>query len=137
MKSNINWVFLIFGIFLVLSCSKKNKRIVSPSPYDVELNQSKMEGNLINEKSTKNISEISVLYSPKSWKAYWELTPTEVAVFESHRLLWEKCVKTNVPFLICEDDIGRETRAIRAARDVKLRELREMEQTLKNAGLII
>ena len=31
---------------------------------------------------------------------------------------------------------GRETRAIRAARDVKLRELREMEQTLKNAGLI-
>ena len=32
---------------------------------------------------------------------------------------------------------GRETRAIRAARDVKLRELREMEQTLKNAGLII
>ena len=32
---------------------------------------------------------------------------------------------------------GRETRAIRAARDAKLRELREMEQTLKNAGLII
>ena len=32
---------------------------------------------------------------------------------------------------------GRETRVIRAARDVKLRELREMEQTLKNAGLII
>ena len=32
---------------------------------------------------------------------------------------------------------GRETRAIRAARDVKLRELRKMEQTLKNAGLII
>ena len=32
---------------------------------------------------------------------------------------------------------GRETRAIRAARDIKLRELREMEQTLKNAGLII
>ena len=31
---------------------------------------------------------------------------------------------------------GRETRAIRAARDVKLRELRELEQTLKNAGLI-
>ena len=31
---------------------------------------------------------------------------------------------------------GRETRAIRAAKDVKLRELREMEQTLKNAGLI-
>ena len=31
---------------------------------------------------------------------------------------------------------GRETRAIREARDVKLRELREMEQTLKNAGLI-
>ena len=29
---------------------------------------------------------------------------------------------------------GRETRAIRAARDVKLR---EKEQTLKNAGLII
>jgi hypothetical protein len=62
MKSNINWVFLIFGIFLVLSCSKKNKRIVSPSPYNVELNQSKMEGNLINEKSTKNISEISAVY---------------------------------------------------------------------------
>ena len=32
---------------------------------------------------------------------------------------------------------GRETRVIRAARDVKLRELHEMEQTLKNAGLII
>ena len=32
---------------------------------------------------------------------------------------------------------GRETRAIRAARDVKLRELREIEQTLKNTGLII
>ena len=32
---------------------------------------------------------------------------------------------------------GRETRAIRAARDAKLRELREMEQTLKDAGLII
>jgi len=31
---------------------------------------------------------------------------------------------------------GRETRAIRAERDVKLRELREMEQNLKNAGLI-
>ena len=31
---------------------------------------------------------------------------------------------------------GRETRAIRAVRDVKLRDLREMEQTLKNAGLI-
>tara|TARA_B110000093_G_C12823357_1_gene347899 strand:+ start:594 stop:809 length:216 start_codon:yes stop_codon:yes gene_type:complete len=32
---------------------------------------------------------------------------------------------------------GRETRAIRATRDAKLRELREMKQTLKNAGLII
>jgi hypothetical protein len=32
---------------------------------------------------------------------------------------------------------GRETRAIGAARDVKLRELRKMEQALKNAGLII
>ena len=61
--------------------------------------------NAIDAKS-KNISEISVLYNPKSWKAYWELTPTEVAVFESHRLLWEKCAKTNnIPFLICEDDI--------------------------------
>ena len=32
---------------------------------------------------------------------------------------------------------GRETLAIRSKRDAKLRELREMEQTLKNAGLII
>ena len=32
---------------------------------------------------------------------------------------------------------GRETRAIRATRDAKLRELRQMEQTLKNVGLII
>jgi len=32
---------------------------------------------------------------------------------------------------------GRETNAIRAKRGAKGRELREMEQTLKNAGLII
>ena len=31
---------------------------------------------------------------------------------------------------------GRETRAIRTARDAKLRVLRKTEQTLKNAGLI-
>ena len=31
---------------------------------------------------------------------------------------------------------GRETRATRAARDVKIRELRVMEQALKNAVLI-
>ena len=31
---------------------------------------------------------------------------------------------------------GRETRAIRAKRDAKLRELRELEHTMKAAGLI-
>ena len=31
---------------------------------------------------------------------------------------------------------GRETRAIRAKRDAKLRELRELEQVMKNLGMI-
>ena len=49
---------------------------------------------------------ISPYYKPRSWKAYWEMTATEVAVFESHRLLWEQCALENKDaFFICEDDI--------------------------------
>jgi GR25 family glycosyltransferase involved in LPS biosynthesis len=51
-------------------------------------------------------AEISPYYRPKSWKAYWEMTATEVAVFESHRLLWKQCALENKDaFFICEDDI--------------------------------
>jgi GR25 family glycosyltransferase involved in LPS biosynthesis len=50
--------------------------------------------------------DISPFYRPRSWKAYWELSATEVAVFESHRLLWEQCASENKgAFFICEDDI--------------------------------
>jgi len=50
--------------------------------------------------------DISPYYTPNSWKAYWELSATEVAVFESHRLLWEKCALENTDaYFICEDDI--------------------------------
>lgn len=50
--------------------------------------------------------KISRFYRPKSWKAYWEMTATEVAVFESHRILWEKCAYDGEsPFFICEDDV--------------------------------
>ena len=54
----------------------------------------------------QDINKLSPLYTPQSWKAYWELSPTEVAVFESHRMLWEQCAKENNGcYLICEDDI--------------------------------
>ncbi|MEP4038504.1 glycosyltransferase family 25 protein [Pseudophaeobacter sp.] len=54
----------------------------------------------------KDPQDISPYYRPRSWKAYWELTATEIAVFESHRQLWEQCALENdEAYLICEDDV--------------------------------
>ncbi len=45
-------------------------------------------------------------YAPRSWGPYWTLTPTEVAVFESHRAVWTRILAENLSAAaVFEDDI--------------------------------
>lgn len=45
-------------------------------------------------------------YRPHSWGPYWELSGTEVAVFESHRALWARMIDQGVDAaVILEDDV--------------------------------
>ncbi|MEE9454213.1 MAG: glycosyltransferase family 25 protein [Paracoccaceae bacterium] len=45
-------------------------------------------------------------YKPGGWRARWSLTPTEIAVFESHRALWTHIVTENLEMaIIMEDDV--------------------------------
>jgi len=44
-------------------------------------------------------------YRPARWGAYWSLLPSEVAVFESHRALWEVIAASNNPAVVLEDDV--------------------------------
>lgn len=63
MKNKLTWLTLLLGCFLIISCSKKNKVVVTPSAsYDTEVNPPTVEENVINEKSPKNISELSKDY---------------------------------------------------------------------------
>lgn len=44
-------------------------------------------------------------YTPKNWGPYWTLKSTEIAVFESHRTVWERIAETNQPGGVFEDDV--------------------------------
>ena len=45
-------------------------------------------------------------YKPHSWGPRWELTPSEVAVFDSHRRAWRAGLDRDAgPFVVCEDDL--------------------------------
>lgn len=48
---------------------------------------------------------ISPRYRPGRWGAYWSLLPSEVAVFESHRALWQQVVESGQPAVLMEDDV--------------------------------
>ncbi|WP_425046578.1 glycosyltransferase family 25 protein [Primorskyibacter sp. S87] len=50
-------------------------------------------------------------YRPHSWGPYWTLRETEIAVFESHRAIWEKIVESDRPAAIFEDDVLISTQA--------------------------
>lgn len=63
MKNKFTWLTLVLGCFLIISCSKKIKVVVAPSPsYDIEVNPPTIEENVLNEQSPKNISELSKVY---------------------------------------------------------------------------
>ena len=44
-------------------------------------------------------------YRPERWGEYWSLLPSEVAVFESHRAIWEKIAASERPGVVMEDDV--------------------------------
>ena len=45
-------------------------------------------------------------YAPRSWGPYWTMRPSEIAVFESHRAVWERVRDGNAPAaVVFEDDI--------------------------------
>jgi len=44
-------------------------------------------------------------YQPRRWGPYWTLRRSEVAVFESHRALWEKIAAATGAGVIFEDDV--------------------------------
>ena len=44
-------------------------------------------------------------YRPESWGQYWQLTDTEIAVFESHRAIWERIAVLDNPAAVLEDDV--------------------------------
>ena len=48
---------------------------------------------------------ISDRYTPHRWGPYWEMTPTEVAVMESHRAIWRRVAETRRVSAIFEDDV--------------------------------
>ncbi|MDK3020353.1 glycosyltransferase family 25 protein [Pseudodonghicola flavimaris] len=48
---------------------------------------------------------ISRRYRPGRWGAYWSLLPSEVAVFESHRALWQRVRDDGAPAVLMEDDV--------------------------------
>ncbi len=54
-------------------------------------------------------------YTPGHWRSpKWELTPTEIAIFESHRNIWKHMIELGMPFvLVLEDDmfLAREFRS--------------------------
>lgn len=63
MKKQFNWVLLVVGCLIFISCSKKSKVVVAPSPtFDIEENSSTSDGQVINEKSASKISELSRVY---------------------------------------------------------------------------
>ena len=44
-------------------------------------------------------------YRPESWGQYWQLTDTEIAVFESHRAIWERIALLDTAAVVLEDDV--------------------------------
>lgn len=44
-------------------------------------------------------------YAPRSWGEWWTLRPTEIAVFESHRSVWQRILDAGHPGAIFEDDV--------------------------------
>lgn len=44
-------------------------------------------------------------YRPASWGQYWELSDTEVAVFESHRSIWDRIASQDSTGVVLEDDV--------------------------------
>lgn len=63
MKNQFNWLALILGCLIFISCSKKNKVVVTPSPsFDIEENIALSEESVIKKKSPSKISELSKVY---------------------------------------------------------------------------
>ncbi|WP_028092166.1 glycosyltransferase family 25 protein [Pseudodonghicola xiamenensis] len=48
---------------------------------------------------------LSPRYRPGRWGAYWSLLLSEVAVFESHRALWQQVAESGQPAVLMEDDV--------------------------------
>ena len=76
--------------FLVEECNKAGiENVIRVSATDAQKSDMKIIAN----------------YRPESWGPYWQLTDTEIAVFESHRAIWESIAVLNTPAVILEDDV--------------------------------
>ena len=83
----------------------------------------------------RNAHEISSLYKPSSWGAYWSLSPSEVACFESHKMLWEKCAAENDGgCIIYEDDIVM-SKSLPKVIDILDRQVEHFDMVHLDAGL--
>ena len=76
--------------FLVKECKKAGiDNIVRVSATDAQKGDMKVIAN----------------YWPKSWGPYWQLTDTEIAVFKSHRAIWQRIAVLDNPAIVLEDDV--------------------------------
>ena len=76
--------------FLVKECNKAGiENIVRVSATDAQKSNMKVIAN----------------YRPESWGPYWQLTDTEIAVFESHRAIWKRIAVLDNPAAVLEDDV--------------------------------
>lgn len=60
-------------------------------------------------------------YAPGSWRDRWTLSPSEQAIFASHRKIWQRIAKgADAGAVICEDDILVSSRFGAAVRDLEI-----------------
>jgi GR25 family glycosyltransferase involved in LPS biosynthesis len=60
-------------------------------------------------------------YKCGGWRPRWSLTPTEIAVFESHRSVWKLIVDRKLPHaIITEDDIFISTKLTKTVLDIEV-----------------
>lgn len=53
----------------------------------------------------KSDMKATAYYRPERWGHYWQLTDTEIAVFLSHRAIWERIAVLDKPAAVLEDDV--------------------------------
>ena len=53
----------------------------------------------------KSDMKVTAYYRPERWGHYWQLTDTEIAVFLSHRAIWERIAVLDKPAAVLEDDV--------------------------------